>query len=141
LSLLGIMLSEEKLLQELIQLHENSSLSFLLHADKKIHHLQNVKISKSPTPVTKPTLRGGVYFSDTHEYKITGIIDDQTIIPFLSKTMLGPNTEFCDIIITTEYNSKENSEQIVLHTNLTNSMQSSSLIKLNLIIIGIEIKN
>ena len=135
------MSSEEKLLQELIKIHENSSLGFLLHADKKIHHLESVKISKSPTPVTRPTLRGGVYFSDTHEYKITGIIDDQTIMPFLSKAMLGPNTEFGDIIITTESNTKGNSEQIVLHTNLTNSMQSSSLIKLNLIIIGIEIKN
>jgi len=135
------MSSEEKLLQELIKLHENSSLCFLLHADKRIHHLSSVKISKSSTPVTRPTLRGGVYFSDTHEYKITGIIDDKTIIPFLSKAMLGPNTEFDDIIITTESNTKGNSEQIVLHTNLTNSMQSPSLIKLNLIIIGIEIKN
>jgi len=135
------MLSEEKLLQELIKLHENSSLGFFLHADEKILSLREVQISKSPTPVTRPTLRGGVYFSDTFEYKITGIIDDQTIIPFLSKAMLGPNTEFDDIIITTESNSKGNSEQIVLHTNLTNSMQSSSLIKLNLNIIGIEIKN
>ncbi len=135
------MSSEEKLLQELIKLHENLSLGFFLHADKIILSLREVKISKSPTPVTRPTLRGGVYYSDTHEYKITGIIDDQTIIPFLSKAMLGPNTEFGDIIITTESNSKGNSEQIVLHTNLTNSMQSSSLIKLNLIIIGIEIKN
>ena len=135
------MSSEEKLLQELIKLHENSSLGFFLHADKKILSLREVKISKSHTPVTRPTLRGGVYFSDTHEYKITGIIDDQTIIPFLSKAMLGPNTEFGDIIITTESNTKGNSEQIVLHTNLTNSMQSSSLIKLNLTIIGIEIKN
>ncbi len=135
------MSSEEKLLQELIKLHENSSLGFFLHADKKILSLREVQISKSPTPVTRPTLRGGVYFSDTHEYKITGIIDDQTIIQFLSKAMLGPNTEFGDIIITTESNTKGNSEQIVLHTNLTNSMQSSSLIKLNLIIIEIEIKN
>jgi len=133
--------SEEKLLQELIKLHENSRLDFFLHANKETLSLHGVQISKSPTPVTRPTLRGGVYFSDTHEYKITGIIDDQTIIPFLSKAMLGPNTEFSDIIITTESNTKGNSEQIVLHTNLTNSMQSSSLIKLNLIIIGIEIKN
>jgi len=135
------MTSEEKLLQELIKLHENSSLDFFLHTAKKILPLRGVQISKSPTPVTRPTLRGGVYFTDTHEYKITGIIDDQTIIPFLSKAMLGPNTEFGDIIITTESNTKGNSQQIVLHTNLTNSMQSSSLIKLNLIIIGIEIKN
>jgi len=135
------MSSEKKLLQELIKLHENSSLGFFLHADKKILSLREVKILKSHTPVTRPTLRGGVYFSDTHEYKITGIIDDQTIIPFLSKAMLGPNTEFDDIIITTESNTKGNSEQIVLHTNLTNSMQSSLLIKLNLTIIGIEIKN
>jgi len=135
------MSSEEKLLKELIKLHENSSLEFFLHADKKIHHLNSVKISKSPTPVIRPTLRGEVYFSDTHVYKISGIIDDRTILQFLSKAMLGPNTEFGDIIITTESNSKGNSEQIVLHTNLTNSMQSSSLIKLNLIIIGIEIKN
>jgi len=135
------MSSEEKLLQGLIQLHENSSLDFFLHADKKIHHLNSVKISKSPTPVIKPTLRGRVYFSDTHVYKITGIIDDLTILQFLSKAMLGPNTEFGDIMITTESKSKGNSEQIVLHTNLTNSIQSSSLIRLNLIIIGIEIKN
>jgi len=135
------MSSEERLLQELIKLHENSSLGFFLHADKKILPLREVQISKSSTPVTKPTLRGGVYFSDTHEYKITGIIDDQTIIPFLSEAMLGPNTEFGDIIITTESNTTGNSEQIVLHTNLTNSMQSSSLIKLNLIITRIEIKN
>jgi len=132
---------EEKLLQELIQLHENSSLDFFLHTDKKIYHLNSVKISKSSTPVIRPTHRGGAYFSDTHVYKITGIIDDRTILKFLSKAILGPNTEFSDIIITTESNSKGNSEQIVLHTNLTNSMQSSSLIKLNLIIIGIEIKN
>ncbi len=135
------MSSEEKLLQELIQLHENSRLDFFLHIDEKIYHLNSVKISKSSTPVIRPTLRGGAYFSDTHAYKITGIIDDQTILKFLSKAMLGPNTEFGDIIITTESNSKGNSKQIVLHTNLTNSMQSSSLIKLNLIIIGIEIKN
>jgi len=135
------MSSEEKLLQELIKLHENSSLAFFLHTDKKILPLRKVQISKSSTPVTKPTLRGGVYFSDTHEYKITGIIDDQTITQFLSKAMLGPNTKFADIIITTESNTEGNSEQIVLHTNLTNSMQSSSLIKLNLIIIEIEIKN
>jgi len=135
------MSSEEKLLQELIQLHENSSLDFFFHTDKKIHHLNSVKISKSPTSVIRPTLRDGVYFSDTHVYKITGIIDDRTILKFLSKAMLGPNTEFGDIIITTKSKSKGNSEQIALHTNLTNSIQSSSLIKLNLIIIGIEIKN
>jgi len=51
---------------------------------------------------------------------------------------LGPNTEFSDILVKTSAIIDSNKADISLHTNLTNSMQSSSKIELNLIIISAE---
>ncbi|MCH8324076.1 MAG: hypothetical protein IH813_03110 [Thaumarchaeota archaeon] len=106
--------------------------------ENKSFALNEASIEKSSTPVTSPTLRGGVYFSDTYVYKIKGIVSDSAIIPLLSKTMLGPNTEFSDILVKTSAIIDSNKADISLHTNLTNSMQSSSKIELNLIIISAE---
>jgi len=130
--------SDEKLLDSLLQLQEKQRLEFSAHIENKSFALNEVLIEKSSTPVTGPTLRGGVYFSDTYVYKIKGIVSDFTIIPLLSKTMLGPNTEFSDILVKTSAIIDSNKADISLHTNLTNSMQSSSKIELNLIIISAE---
>ena len=130
--------SEEKLLNSLLQLQEKQRLEFSVHIENKSFTLNEASIEKSSTPVTSPTMRGGVYFSDTYVYKIKGIVSDSTIIPILSKTMLGPNTEFSDILVKTSAIIDSNNVDISLHTNLTNSMQSSSKIELNLIIIRAE---
>lgn len=130
--------SEEKLLNSLLQLQEKQRLEFSVHIENKSFTLNEASIEKSSTPVTSPTMRGGVYFSDTYVYKIIGIVSDSTIIPILSKTMLGPNTEFSDILVKTSAIIDSNKADISLHTNLTNSMQSSSKIELNLIIIRAE---
>jgi len=130
--------SEEKLLNSLLQLQEKQRLEFSVHIENKSFTLNEASIEKSSTPVTGPTMRGGVYFSDTYVYKIKGIVSDSTIIPILSKTMLGPNTEFSDILVKTSAIIDSNKADISLHTNLTNSMQSSSKIELNLIIIRAE---
>ena len=130
--------SEEKLLNSLLQLQEKQRLEFSVHIENKSFALIEASIEKSSTPVTSPTLRGGVYFSDTYVYKIKGTVSDSTIIPLLSKTMLGPNTEFSDILVKTSAIIDSNNVDISLHTNLTNSMQSSSKIELNLIIISAE---
>ena len=37
--------------------------------------LSNVKITNSSTPLSKPNVRGGVYFSDTFVFKIVGTTD------------------------------------------------------------------
>ena len=130
--------SDEKLLDLLLQFQEKQRLEFSAQIENKSFVLNNASIEKSSTPVTSPTLRGGVYFSDTYVYKIKGIVSDSAIIPLLSKTMLGPNTEFSDILVKTSAIIDSNKANISLHTNLTNSMQSSSKIELNLIIISAE---
>lgn len=130
--------SDEKLLDSLLQFQEKQRLEFSAQIENKSFALNEASIEKSSTPVTSPTLRGGVYFSDTYVYKIKGIVSDSAIIPLLSKTMLGPNTEFSDILVKTSAIIDSNKADISLHTNLTNSMQSSSKIELNLIIISAE---
>ena len=118
--------------------NEKQSLDYVLHIDNKIYSLTDVSIVNSPTPVTAPTTRGGVYFSDTFAYKIKGMINDLTIIPLLSKTMLGPNTEFREIKITTQITRDGKKLPLSLFTNLTNSVQSSSKIELNMILVKLE---
>ena len=130
--------SDEKLLDSLIQFQEKQRLEFSAQIENKSFALNEASIEKSSTPLTSPTLRGGVYFSDTYVYKIKGIVSDSAIIPLLSKTMLGPNTEFSDILVKTSAIIDSNKADISLHTNLTNSMHSSSKIELNLIIISAE---
>ena len=130
--------SDEKLLDSLIQIQEIRPLKFSVHIGNNSFALNDTTIEKSSTPVTSPTLRGGVYFSDTYVYKIKGIVNDSSIVPLLSKTMLGPNTEFSDILVKTRTIIDSDNADITLHTNLTNSMQSSSKVGLNLIIIKAE---
>jgi hypothetical protein len=130
--------SDEKLLDSLLQLQEKYPLEFSVHIENKSFSLNEASIEKSSTPVTSPTLRGGVYFSDTYVYKIRGIVNDSTIIPLLSKAMLGPNAEFGDILVKTSPMIDSNKTDISFHTYLTNSMQSSSKIELNLIITKVE---
>lgn len=129
--------SDEQLLHSLIQLQKKKPLKFTVHIGSQSFALNDASIEKSSTPVTSPTLRGGVYFSDTYVYKIKGFVSD-SIIPLLSKTMLGPNTEFSDILVKTNTMLDSENINITLHTNLTNSMQSSSKIGLNLIITKAE---
>ena len=121
-----------------MSINQRESLKYVLHLDGKVYHLSDVVIVNSPTPVNSPTTRGGVYFSDTFAYKIKGIINDLSVIPLLSKTMLGPNTEFGEIKITTTIQNNGKETPLTLFTNLTNSVQSSSKIELNMILVKLE---
>lgn len=126
------------LLESLMSINEKQSLDYVLHIDGKTYPLTDVSIVNSPTPVNAPTTRGGVYFSDTFAYKIKGMINDLSVIPLLSKTMLGPNTEFREIKITTHLTRDGNTLSLSLFTNLTNSVQSSSKVELNMILVKLE---
>ena len=117
-------------------LMKTSTNSFILHLNGQEYLLENVLITNSPTPVNAPTTRGGVYFSDKFAYKISGTIKEISIIPFLTKTMLGPNTEFGTIKITTQQNDESN-KKVSIHANLTNSVQNKSGIQLNMIIVDL----
>ncbi|MGQ0376593.1 MAG: hypothetical protein ACT4OW_03705 [Nitrososphaerota archaeon] len=116
----------------------NANRDYTLHLDKKSYQLRDVFITKSQTPLTRPNMRGGVYFSDTFHYRIKATVDDTTIIPFLSKAMLGPNTEFKNLKITSSLKKDGNTKKISLYTNLTNTMQSSSKLELNMVIVDLK---
>jgi len=121
-----------------MEINEKKCLEYVLYLDGNPYPLSDVVIVNSPTPVNSPTTRGGVYFSDTFAYKIKGTIDDLSVIPLLSKTMLGPNTEFGEIKITTHIPTNGKKNTLTLFTNLTNSVQSSSKIELNMILVKLH---
>jgi len=124
-----------ELLEQIIKENQDN-LEFSLLIDDKVFSMSDVSVTNSPTPVNSPTTRGGVYFSDKFAYKLKGTVNDLSIIPLLTKTMLGPNTEFGEIKITTTLPS--NKKNIAIFANLTNSVQGPSKIVLNLIIIRLE---
>lgn len=117
-------------------INEKQHLEYVVHLGDHKYLLSDVSIVNSPTPVNSPTTRGGVYFSDKFAYKIKGTVNDLSVVPLLSKTMLGPNTEFSEIKITTQIPA--NDKKVTLFTNLTNSVQGLSKIELNMILVKLE---
>lgn len=130
---------DEKILVEIIEVQKSHKLDYILHLGKVPYLLDSVAIAKSSTPVNRPTNRGGVYFSDTFAFKIKAVVDDLSIAELLSKSMLGPNPEFQELEITTNVPIKDSIKKVTFFVNLTNSMQSSSHIELNMTIIRLKI--
>lgn len=130
---------DEKILVEIIEVQKSHKLDCILHLEKVTYLLDSVAIAKSSTPVNRPTNRGGVYFSDTFAFKIKAVVSDLSIAELLSKSMLGPNPEFQELEITTNVPIKDSIKKVTFFVNLTNSMQSSSHIELNMTIIRLKI--
>jgi hypothetical protein len=122
---------DEKILSKLI---EAGDMKYNLYLDGKEYPLDQVTMAKSSIPVRKPTTRGGVYFSDTTAYKIKAITNDLSLIPMISKVMLGPNTDFKPLEIKTNLNIDGKRHDIILVTHLTNTMNSSTKLELHLIV-------
>ena len=114
------------------------SLDFSLFIDGQKFNLRDVSIKKSTTPVNSPTLRGGVYFSDKIAYKMKATVDDTGIVSKLSKFMLGPNTDYHPLEILTSISENDAKKTVSIKAYLTNSMQSSSHVELNLIVVNSE---
>jgi hypothetical protein len=117
---------------------ESNSSEYTIHLNNNTFHLSDVSITNSPTPVNEPTTRGGVYFSDKFAFKMTGTIKDLSVIPLLTKKMLGPNTEFSEIKISTVVHENETPLHFEIFTNLTNSVQTPDAIELSMIIVKLE---
>jgi hypothetical protein len=66
------------------------------------------------------------------------VVEDLSVVPLLTKKMLGPNTEFGELKITTEIKIDGKSTPIEIFTNLTNSVQTPNSIELSLIIVKLE---
>lgn len=129
---------DENLLKSLIGFTESDSLEFLLHLKNNSYPLTHVQITNSSIPVNEPTTRGGVYFSDKFAYKMKGTINDLSVVPLLTSKMLGPNTEFGELKITTIINLENELKTLEVHTNLTNSVQTPDSIELSMIIVKLE---
>lgn len=130
---------DEKILIEIIEVQKSHKLDYILYLEKVTYLLDSVVIAKSSTPVNRPTNRGGVYFSDTFAFKIKAVVSDLSIVELLSKSMLGPNPEFQELEITTNVPIKDSIKKVTFFVNLTNSIQSSSHIELNMTIIRLKI--
>jgi len=126
------------LLEQIIKIHRQNSQNFTLYLNDKSYPLTSVSITNSPIPVNEPTTRGGVYFSDKFAYKMNRIIKDLSVIPLLTKKMLGPNTEFCELKITSQINSNGSIIDLEMFTNLTNSVQTPDSIELSMIIVKLD---
>ena len=127
------------LLEQLIESNTKNSLRFELNLDGIAYVITNATISNSSIPVNEPTTRGGVYFSDKFAYKMNGVIEDLSVVPLLTSKMLGPNTEFGELKITTQIESDGNLVDLEILTNLTNSVESPSSIELSMIIVKLEL--
>ncbi len=126
------------LLEILMEFNEKNSPEYLLYLNDDTFPITCVSITNSPTPVNEPTTRGGVYFSDKFAYKLKGVIKDLSVIPLLTEKMLGPNTEFGDLKISTQIESDQKPMNLEIFTNLTNSVQTPNSIELSMIIVKLE---
>ena len=125
-------------LLDILMASETHSSKYDFHINDTSFPITDVLITNSPTPVNEPTTRGGVYFSDKFAYKMKGVIKDLSIIPLLTEKMLGPNTEFGELKITTQINSDGTILDLEIFTNLTNSVQTPDSVELSMIILKLH---
>ena len=126
------------LLDRLIEFNKKNSPEFLLYINDVTFAITDTQITNSPIPVNEPTTRGGVYFSDKFAYKMNGLIKDLSVVPLLTSKMLGPNTEFGELRITTQIESDGKPIYLEIFTNLTSSVQTPDSIELSMIIVKLE---
>jgi hypothetical protein len=126
------------LLKILMEVNEKNSPQYLLYLNDDIFPITCVSITNSPIPVNEPTTRGGAYFSEKFAYKMKGVIEGLSVVPLLTKKMLGPNTEFAELKISTQIESNGKSMNLEIFTNLTNSIQTPDSIELSMIIVKLE---
>ena len=121
-----------------MEFDEKNSPEYLLYLNDDTFPITCVSIINSPIPVNEPTTRGGASFSAKFAYKIKGTIDDLTVVPLLTKKMLGPNTEFSELKISTQIEFDGKLMNLEIFTNLTNSVQTPNSIELSMIIVKLK---
>ena len=129
---------DSNLFEKLMIFSNQNSSKFTLSLNDTDYDLVDVSIEHSSVPVNKPTTRGGVYFSEKYAYKMKGAIRDLSVVPLLTKKMLGPNTEFGELKISTLIEIDKKSISLEIFTNLTNSVQTPDSIELSMIIVKLE---
>ena len=129
---------DSNLFEKLMIFSNQNSSKFTLSLNDTDYDLVDVSIEHSSVPVNEPTTRGGVYFSEKYAYKMKGAVRDLSVVPLLTKKMLGPNTEFGELKISTLIEIDKKSISLEIFTNLTNSVQTPDSIELSMIIVKLE---
>ena len=129
---------DSNLFEKLMIFSNQNSSKFTLSLNDTDYDLVDVSIEHSSVPVNEPTTRGCVYFSEKYAYKMKGAIRDLSVVPLLTKKMLGPNTEFGELKISTLIEIDKKSISLEIFTNLTNSVQTPDSIELSMIIVKLE---
>jgi hypothetical protein len=101
---------------------------------EKQYKLNDVRMSKKNTVVSKKTVRGGAYISDKFVYQLKATVFESGIAAMLSGTMLGPNFDF-DVLEIRVENMGNGYGKISLLTNLVNTLQKQSMTELTMNII------
>lgn len=109
--------------------------AYALSLDGRDYVLEGAAVSNSPTLVTRPTVRGGVYESARREYRLTGTVRDASIIPRLTGKMLGPSTDFGELKVAVY---RGQSRIATLLSNLTQSVQKPGSVELVLVVVHAE---
>ena len=115
-----------------------SSQKFEMQIGNSTYDVASVKFAYSETSVSKPTIRGGVYFSDKMGFKMKVQLPGNDVSKVLSKTMLGPNTDFEKIQFLTALERNGNKEGLRIFANLVNYVQRGSNLELNLTVMETE---
>lgn len=112
-----------------------------LKIGKNSYNADSFELNYSETPLTKPALRGGVYFSDRTAFKAKVRVPDLGIAKILSKTMLGPNQQFEEIQLVTSIWSETQKKTLTIFGHLVNYVQKKSYLELNLMVVGTKLAN
>lgn len=124
----------------LVKLSEAQNLACVMYVEEKSYQVHGISIAKSTIPVRKPTTRGGVYFTDVMAYKIKAITQDISITGEIPKLMLGPSTDFKPILIKTQLRIDGSEHPVILTTHLTNAVNTTGQVELNLIVDQVDLK-
>ncbi|MBM2852372.1 MAG: hypothetical protein HW420_919 [Candidatus Nitrosotenuis sp.] len=132
-------MDETQILTLLVE--RQNKLGFTMLINELTYAVESFSMINSQTPVTKPTMRGGMYFSNLKEFRIKAKFSDAALSAVLSKTMLGPNTDFEKIKFLTNMELNGAKKQLTLLANLTNYVQRENGLELNLIVVGAELSD
>jgi len=120
---------------------QQNDLDFTMLVNGSEYPVESFSAGQSQTPVTKPTMRGGVYFSDLKELKIKAKLLGTALSPVLSRTMLGPNTDFEKIKFLTRIKFDGAKKHLIISANLINYVQRGGDLELNLVVVGTELSD
>ena len=130
---------DKELLQRLAT--HQSQHNFQMKIGNHVCDVDATDVIYSENPMNKPSMRGGVYFSERMGFKLKATVSDLSLAKVLSKTMLGPNTDFAKIQFLTTVEQNGTRKSLTLHANLTNYVQRSSGLELNLMVVGTELSD